>query len=75
MKRTKWFSADVNPIRIGWYETRSGNEPLYVTMRYWGGLLWWHLNFYRGRREISHFMIGNPDAQWRGLTKPAKGKK
>ena len=67
---TGWFSPDVAPVRDGVYEIR----VIEGWFRYWDGS--WHV----GARTIeeAYALRGNLAAalfQWRGLTKPARGKR
>jgi hypothetical protein len=72
MKRTKWFSVDIKPVRRGWYEVNYDHA-----MRYWNGHEW-QFQLMNGQLRRAQTMMGIGvllGAKWRGLTKPSKGKK
>lgn len=78
-ERTPWYSARVNPLRVGFYEFRNNTTQQTPYQRFFDGenwrLLW--------RREDGSQVLAHPQhgvihgvGQWRGLTKPAsKGEK
>jgi hypothetical protein len=71
---TDWYPADVKPVRVGVYETKSpvlaGDPGWYA---YWNGDAWsWGFlskySAYLKRKERGKFQ----NRQWRGLTEQAK---
>lgn len=70
VKRTPWFSGQVFPSRVGWYEVRFwipgvGRFGSYtkVAFDYWDGVFWC--------QQSQHFMGVMEKDQWRGLTEQA----
>jgi hypothetical protein len=62
MKRTDWYSWQVNPVRVGLYETSIiAKKPV---MLYWNGQRW--LTSQEGLPIAFCF----PYDFWRGLTEP-----
>ena len=56
MRLTPWFTADVKPVRVGWYDTSS----LYLV--YWSGAGGWRWNDYIGGNDVPC-----QNLVWRGL--------
>jgi hypothetical protein len=61
MRLTPWFTADVKPVRVGWYDTAS----LYLV--YWSGAGGWRWDDYIGGNAVACQSL-----VWRGLYEPYK---
>ena len=59
MKLTKWYPADIKPVRIGWYETKRQNGQI-STFKWWfDGNKW--------RAGQDDFVCNEQNRVWRGL--------
>jgi hypothetical protein len=60
MKLTEWYPANINPVRVGLYETQ--HYKYGKAMRFWDGFWWCSTD---GRfictQSVQHF------SKWRGL--------
>ena len=59
MTKTKWFPANVKPVRKGWYETTGCNSGLRPCMHLWTGKHW---SAWSDGMEYGQLL------PWRGLT-------
>ena len=70
MKKTRWFSARVKPVRVGLYEVnRPGVCPDYPvrTFLQWHGTRWSHTQHSsKGQFPYTNASMWHPD-KWRGL--------
>ena len=67
MKLSKWYSHEINPVNIGWYQAKgefveSESKPVW---RYWDGDGWL---WYRDKNILSMAAMCNND-KWRGIVK------
>lgn len=65
MKKTPWFSGDVEPVRDGIYETKIAGIPSSY-MRVWSHGLWWY--------DGGHVFVvcAIQYRKWRGLAEQPK---
>jgi len=66
---TEWFSGDVAPVHIGWYERYFVESPDNLSetrMHYWDGAHWRRTPI----AQIHHYQVGDYPA-WRGLADPS----
>jgi hypothetical protein len=75
MKKTDWYTADVDPVRPGLYEVkRYGVHPkASQIMLRWDGADWSY-EYPVGHSYAGDFalMLGSSGDKWRGLTAPSK---
>jgi hypothetical protein len=65
MKKTRWFSADVKPVRVGLYECRRYRNSAEILL--WNGKDW----SYPWGQVWACMTIESGD-KWRGLAEPPK---
>lgn len=75
-KLTRWFPADVKPVRAGVYQTRKGKE-LSDWFQFWSGTFWGvsQKSVFDAYAEKNNPSWGFTTVEWRGLAKPQKSKK
>lgn len=63
-KLTEWFPADVKPVHVGWYHTRSGGTSAAGSPWNW----WWSGKYWLAEpgAEEGHKCV-NQNRIWRGL--------
>lgn len=66
MKRTKWYAADVKPVRRGYYERDYLTNFLTAIPDYWDGRAWYLCN-----RDVRICKSREP-RKWRGLAAPVE---
>jgi len=68
MKKTKWFPADIKPVRAGWYETKSQLENQISKFRWFFDGNEWVWFYYESTLQGKN-RCNCQNRVWRGLAK------
>jgi hypothetical protein len=68
MRVTEWYSANINPVRKGWYEISIDGREEIIDMAYWNGCRWqWYKD-----SDYQAAIYAKWGDTWRGLARKAK---
>lgn len=61
-----WIPSSVNPVHVGYYQTRRNQNQREYPMKFWDGYVW-RIGKEMPKSNFGYWVVRNGKEHWRGL--------